>query len=349
MTIPPRDALTDALTDTLDAACRAGRVPNLALTVVRGGRALYSRGFGVTNAAEGGAPVTPDTLFRIGSTTKPLTALAALRLARAGALDLDAPLRGAVPEWPPEAAGAPITPRALLTHTSGLPDLEELHGPRDPDALERHVLGTVARLPRAAPVGAAFGYSGAGYDALGLAVQRAARRPFADAVRDLVLRPLGMHRTTFDPLEAVTRAFAHEHRLDPDGALRPPARLAENAAHAPSGMAWSCTADLARLAAALLDPPGGETGLTAALVDELWRPAVPMGGGAAYGLGFVVETDRGERRVKHGGMVGAYGSLFVLLPERRLGFSLLYGRTDDLSLNDLEASVCDVLRGAPPA
>jgi CubicO group peptidase (beta-lactamase class C family) len=102
-------AIEDELTET--------RAPGAAVAIVRDGAVVYLRAFGVRSIEER-TPVTPDTLFRLGSTTKMLTALAALDAAAKGRVNLDAPVRTYVKDLHPALGG--VTLRQLLTHTSGM-------------------------------------------------------------------------------------------------------------------------------------------------------------------------------------------------------------------------------------
>src|SRR5215472_3326256 len=122
--------LERSITKHMDAA----QVPGLALAIVREQEILYARGFGMTSVEDGGMPVTPQTLFRIGSTTKSLTGTALLRLVEAGMLDLDRPLKEYI-DWLTfnEPNGAEkISSCMLLSHTSGRPTDTPLQDRRDP-------------------------------------------------------------------------------------------------------------------------------------------------------------------------------------------------------------------------
>src|SRR5438093_8086977 len=111
-----------ALEQRIADAMGAAGVPGLALAVVQGDEVVYARGFGVTSVEDGGLPVTPQTLFRIGSTTKPLTGTAVMRLVEAGQLDLDRPVRDRLDWFALSEPGAErVTLRMLMSHTAGLP------------------------------------------------------------------------------------------------------------------------------------------------------------------------------------------------------------------------------------
>src|SRR5689334_22863181 len=113
----------DALEQLIQLRMAEAIVPGLALAIVQGDKVIYARGFGVTSTDDNAPSVTPDTLFRIGSVTKPLTGTMIMRLVETGVLDLDKPITEYV-DWltigEPNVAPQ-ITLRMLLSHTAGLP------------------------------------------------------------------------------------------------------------------------------------------------------------------------------------------------------------------------------------
>src|SRR5581483_7052762 len=100
---------------------QTAHVPGLALAIVKNQEILYARGFGVTSVEDSGMPVTPQTLFRIGSVTKPLTGTMIMRLVDEGKLELDSPVRAYLPWFTLSEPGAAerVTLRMLLCHMSG--------------------------------------------------------------------------------------------------------------------------------------------------------------------------------------------------------------------------------------
>jgi Beta-lactamase len=105
----------------LSACMRDRKIPGAALGVIQAGEIVYQRGFGVTSVEEGGVPVSPGSLFAIGSVTKLFTRTAVMRLAEEGRLDLEVPVSRYLPGFPGEGAWPGVTLRWLLSHTSGLP------------------------------------------------------------------------------------------------------------------------------------------------------------------------------------------------------------------------------------
>jgi CubicO group peptidase (beta-lactamase class C family) len=178
-----------------------GAVPGLTVGVVRDGEVQMLGSAGMASVVDR-TPMTPETTSLWFSMTKIVTATAAVQLAESGALGLDDPVQRFLSGFPHPPAGGPITVRHLLNHTAGLANpvpvrwVHPAAAPgRDPerfadDLLRRH------RKVKDHP-GARVAYSNLGYIALGKVISRAAGQPFADHVRDQVLRPLGMSRTDF--------------------------------------------------------------------------------------------------------------------------------------------------------
>jgi CubicO group peptidase (beta-lactamase class C family) len=219
-------------------------VPALTLTVVNEREILYARGFGLTSIEEGGAPVSPRTLFRIGSVTKPLVGTAVMRLVEDGQLDLDRPLKAYI-DWlrfsMPHAEEC-ITLRMLLSHTAGLP-ADSWSGASDADGLERYVREQIPRYSFIAPPGRLYSYANAGFSLAGYVGQVVTGKRFADLMQQLVFDPLEMKHTTFDPRVVLTYPFALPHILRNEQ-LRVLHRISDGQAIAPAGGAYSTVLDV---------------------------------------------------------------------------------------------------------
>ena len=311
-------------------AQRESRVPSLTTGVVREGGLVWS--------AARGAVQKPhvDVQHRIGSITKTVTAVAVMRLRDEGRLDLDDPLDRHLP-------GTPFGDRTvgqLLAHGAGLRS-------ESPGAWWERVPGlpwdAFAELLEPDDVkhgaGRRFHYSNLGYGALGELVARLRGAPWADVVRDEVLLPLGMTRTTPRPEGTAAQGFA----VHPWADLMLPEPEEDGASMAPAGQLWATLTDLAGLAAFLL----GDTGdvLAAATLEEMAEPSGVDGsakGWSAYGLGLQV-VRLGERTlIGHGGsMPGFLASVFVDRGED-LGTVVLCNGTSGLDgtlVTDLQSTV----------
>ena len=227
---------------------KQANVPAVALAVVNKEEILYARGFGLTSVGEGGAPVSPRTLFRIGSVTKPLVGTAVMRLVENGQLDLDQPLNAYI-KWlrfsEPQAEEQ-ITLRMLLSHTSGLP-ADSHSGYGEPDALERYVRERLPHYFFVAPPGRLYSYADAGFSLIGYIAQVVTGKRFSDLMQELVFSPLEMHLTTFDPQVVLTYSFALPHILR-DNHLHVLHKVSSGQAIAPAGGVYSTVVDLAHFA-----------------------------------------------------------------------------------------------------
>ncbi len=203
----------DEIDRLVEEQMSAAHVPGLALAIVHDRQLLHARGFGVTSVEDNGLPVTPHTLFAIGSVTKPLVAIAIMRLVEAGALDLDKPIKTYLPWFAlsdPHAADV-VTLRMLLSHTAGLPTSYDPFGRRSPKDLEGYIRDVVPKYRLVAPPGRVFSYSNVGFGVAGYVAAHVAGMDFPTLMQALVFDPLAMTRTTFDPCVAATYPLAQGH------------------------------------------------------------------------------------------------------------------------------------------
>ena len=309
---------------------RSGGAPGVAYGIVAGGALVHTGGFG--QRWLGGPAPDAGTVFRIASMTKSFTAAAVLALRDDGALRLDDPVPGLVPElrgMRQVSADAPeITVRQLLTMTAGFPS-------DDPwgDRQQGLPLAEFAELLRhgvrqAWAPGTCFEYSNLGYALLGRVVAAATGTSYDGFVASRLLGPLGLDRTSyelagFDPAglaRGYQRSAAGWAELVPDG----------NGAFAPMGGVFSCVRDLAVWVTGLAagfpagaEADGGPHPLRRASRREMQLPqvaippypALPLPGGAgagsqlSYGFGlFVEEHPAWGRLVFHGGGYPGFGS-----------------------------------------
>lgn len=320
------------LKEQIEERRQAAGVPGVALAVIQGNQIIHTAGFGTTSVEDGAGPITPQTLFRIASTTKPLTGTAVMRLVERGGLDLDRAIRDYIPwiAFSRPGTGERLTLRLLLSHRGGLPFDYQLAGSRDPSALEAYVQEEIPRLPLPFPPGETWHYSNAGINLAGHLVEAAYGRPFANAMQDLVFEPLGMRHTTFDPTVAMTYPLAQSHEIDGEGRLRVEHRSWDRVAGYPAGGAFSTVVDLAQFAIMHLNAGrfrGAEI-LSPASVREMHTPQSELqtSTGKGFGLTFFVEEYQGIRRVEHWGGVNSFSSRFVLAPDARVGVVVLHNR-----------------------
>jgi CubicO group peptidase (beta-lactamase class C family) len=215
------DELLKSKVDKLFAQWDRADSPGCALAIVKDGKIIYERGYGMANL-ENGIPITPmhKSVFDIASTSKQFTAAAVLLLSQQGKLSLDDNVRKYVPELPD--FGTPITIRQLVYHTNGLRDnyyMLELAGWRwDDEIREEDVLALVSRQKELNhKPGAEHSYTNMGYSLLALIVKRASGQSLREFAEANIFKPLGMGDTQFrddHTLVVKNRTASYEPRKD---------------------------------------------------------------------------------------------------------------------------------------
>lgn len=301
MTTPEEELLPTtrrALLHRIAVAQAEGRAPSLTAAVVRGGRTVWT---GARSCVEGHAP-DEQVQYRIGSITKTFTAVLVMRLRDEGLLDLGDPLEKHLPG----TRAGEVTIRQLLSHTAGLP--AESPAPwweRTPGSLRPDLADVLGEEPFPHPPGRRFHYSNPGYTLLGALVEELRGAPWEDVLRQEVLEPLGLHRTSGKPMAPSAGGWAVHPWAD---ALLP--EPAEDLGRmAPAGQLWSTAADLARFAVFLAH--GDDRVLGAASVEEMRTPTAPaepadVVDGYAYGLGMQLQNWDGRLVVGHSGSLPGF-------------------------------------------
>ncbi|HEV3471524.1 MAG TPA: serine hydrolase domain-containing protein [Pyrinomonadaceae bacterium] len=301
----------------IEEELRETRTPGAAVAVISGGRVVFAKGFGVASV-ETAAPVTPDTLFRLGSTTKMFTGAALVALAGQGKLRLDAPVGDFAEGLAPRLSG--LTAHQLLSNQAGVADFAAPFVSHDDAALARMVRGWKDDDALFAGPGRIYSYSSPGFWLAGYVAEEAAGKPYADVMEEVVFRPLGMARTTLRPLVAMTYPLAVGHGVQEGRAvvIRP---AFNNVAMWPAGSVYSSANDLSRFALAFLHGGQleGKQALPASVFEGLSGRHVPLPGGEGvhYGYGLLNFEQRGVRLLMHGGFSRGYGSMLQLAPEHK--------------------------------
>lgn len=339
----------------VNAAMESAKVPGAALAIVHERKLMYARGFGVTSIEEGGTPVTAGTIFRIGSTSKPLTTTAIMRMVAAGQLELDTPIDEVLPDLVLSEPGAveQITLRHLLSHTAALPTAAEHYGTREAGGLRESIYTDVAKYPLVAPVGKIWSYSNPGINLAGYIAELVSGKPYAQLMQELVFDPLEMKRTTFDPTIAMTYPLAQSHQFNAEGQLEVDHHYADNTMHYPSGFVMSTVLDLANFAIMHLSGGsfGGNAILAPELITEMHTPHVKFAAldDDGYGLTLSSYNYKGIRVVGHGGRISSFASSFEFVPETGTAViilannSALWGKYE----NEITQFILDALLDLP--
>jgi CubicO group peptidase (beta-lactamase class C family) len=321
------------------------KIPGGAIAVTKDGKLVFARGYGLANREEK-KTVAPDALFRIASISKPITAVAVLRLVEQGKINLDERALPAIGplEGPPGAKVDPrldtITVRQLLQHTGGWDRDKSFDAMFIPQKAARGVgapspaeATTVIRYMLGVPLdfdpGAKYAYSNLGYAILGRLIERRTGKPYAVAVEQEVLRPAGISRMKLGRTLPEFRAAGevHYYNFDEEDRTRcvfpyvrgrvpwPDGGFYVEAMDAHGG--WIASAvDLVRFACAV-DNRGRSHGkplLSPASLKAMTaraNPDVAKGKDVWYGLGWQVRNDGDDANWWHAGSLPGTSTLLV--------------------------------------
>jgi CubicO group peptidase (beta-lactamase class C family) len=313
-------------------------IPGAAVAVIEDGQVIMARGFGVADAAHK-VPVTPATLFNIGSTSKSVSAWGVMRLVDEGKIGLDDPVQRRLTRWHLPASPFPadgVTLRRLLSHTAGL----SVSGYRGwgPDdvvpSLERSLSGDdngAGAVSIVAPPGSSWSYSGGGYTLTQLLVEEVTGLSFADYMRDAVLQPLGMTDSSFALTPAVLGKASRAY--DELGEETPTPRFAEVAA---AGM-YASIRDMACYALASIGDERASKVLKLTSLD-LMTTAAPATDGR-WGLGYAIQAagngfPDGVERIGHDGGNRGWQTFFWVSRGRRDGLIVLTNGSDGWNVSN---------------
>ena len=309
-------------------------VPAASVAVLAGGQ-VSTAAAGILNLNTG-VEATTDSVFQVGSITKLWTTTLIMQLVAEGLIDLDRPVREYLPEFKlaDETAAAAITPRQLLTHTSGFSGDAFTPTSRGDDAVELFVRDVLPGLPQEVPPGAGFSYNNSGFVVLGRIAEVLRGKPFHQLIREQIAVPLGLEHVATIADEALLYRTALGHIAPEPGAPLQAAPIWSLVhAMAPAGSLLAMSAgDLLAFGRAYLDA----TLLDRATVDQLWSPQVdvPAIGGFAeqWGLGWMIFA--GGRVYGHDGGTVGQSAFFRLVPEKGVAVALLTNGGSTAALYD---------------
>ena len=330
-----QDSLSVEVTRAAEGFMREGRIPGLALGIIRNGRPAYARGLGVARLGAQ-TPVTERTLFHMASVTKPFVATAIMQLVERGSLDLDASVTRYLPYFrmkDPKASG--MTVRQLLNHTAGMPDVTDYAWDRpeyDAGALERYIRGLSDSTLLSHP-GTRWAYSNIGFELLAEVIAKVSGAPFEDYIQRHILTPAGMKSSTLlmTDLDSTLLAWGHVH---PGPTTVEPSNVYPyNRRHAASSTLHSNVEDMLRWAMINLRRGGlnGNRILAESSYVKLWAPSRDMTAELreryraagleppyetyAVGLSWFVVTYRGKQLINHSGGDRGFRSDLYLAPD----------------------------------
>jgi CubicO group peptidase (beta-lactamase class C family) len=316
------DPRFDRLAEFVSAKMKEYQVPGVAFGVLSEGSAS-TKGLGVTNL-DHPQPVTPDTLFQVGSISKTFTGTLVMRLVEEGRINLSATVRTYIPSFKVRDAGVSRSARVvdLLTHVGGWEgDIFEDHGEGD-DAVAKYV-AHMADLEQIAPLGAVWSYNNPGFVVAGHVVENATGVAYERALTDKVFKALGLKQTYIFPADVMTLRFAVGHGGETPAVLRP--WPIGRYAH-PAGGVISTAGDLLTYAQFHMGD-GSVDGTRVVSTDTLRRMhttvMVKHGTDDEMAVTWHASRDAGVRTLSHGGATVGQQALLTLVPERRFAIALL--------------------------
>lgn len=303
-----------AAVDAVFASLRGQDRPGAAVGIYRGGKLVYSQGYGMANF-DAGTAIDANTVFNLASVSKQFTAFSAALLVREGKLDLQADIRTYLPNMPD--LGQRITVSDLVHHTSGLRDyitLAALSGHDDQSLLrQRHAIAILERQRGLNyEPGTRYAYSNSGYAVLAEIVQAVSGKSLNDFMKERIFDPLGMKDSRVrDDLSRIEPGYAAGYeRGDEDG--RPWARAVYNRVAVGPGNVLSTVGDLAKWAGNFAHPVVGD----AKFIEQLSAPAALRNGTPLnYGFGLTRQQVLGHRVVTHDGGISGFRTTFVFFPD----------------------------------
>ncbi|MGA8504839.1 MAG: serine hydrolase domain-containing protein [Candidatus Sulfotelmatobacter sp.] len=342
--------------DSLFTALKPSNAPGGAVLVVRNGRPVFRRGYGVTDLRTL-HPIDAHTNFRLASFTKQFTASCIMLLVRDGKLRYDDHLTDFFPEFP--AYGKFITVRNLLNHTSGLPDYEDILEKQYPDTRPEQipqihdagVLKLLEQQPAGTfPPGSKWEYSNSGYAVLAMIVEKVSRKNFGDFLRERIFSPLRMTNTiAYEKGKNEVRHRAYGHTKEKDGWHV--TDQSPTSAVLGDGGIYSSLEDLAKWDRALRE----HTLLTPEEMKPALTPVQPTGGPAkfpdgtnvSYGFGWFLDFYRGHNRMFHDGGTIGFRTTIQRFPDDKLTIIILSNRADT-DPNALALKVADLYLETKP-
>lgn len=303
------------------------KVMGLSIALVDEKGIVWAEGFGYADKARN-LKATPETLYRIGSISKPMTATAVMRLVEQGQIDLDRPISDYIPDFAIRsrfASSTPITTRSLLAHHSGLPsDRQNGMWVGRPASLAELVTA-LHDSDLAAPPESLYRYSNIGYSLVGRELENVTGKSFAAAMQDVLLRPIGMNASSLAwPGDEPPAPYAKPYRGGREAYL-PDLR------DSPAGSMCSSVLDLGRYLQFVFSGGIGMGGrvLTQESLDRMLDPQYP---GLPFDFGHQVSLAwmmtglmvNGDERVAwHNGEYPGFSAHMSFLPDEKLGVVVL--------------------------
>jgi CubicO group peptidase (beta-lactamase class C family) len=327
---PPREASrahsTAAIDRYLQSEMRRQHIPGISLAVVKNGKPLYVKSYGVATL-EHDVPATPQTVYQIGSVGKQFTAVAVMMLADEHKLDLDDPLSKYLPDIPP--SWSKVTLRLMLNHQSGIPQfttperqlLDLVH-----DYTDLELIRLASGQPLDFEPGTDVSYSDTGYVLLGFVINRVAGMFYGDFLQQRIFGPLGMRQTRIISDKDIVPHRASGYEQGENGALYNQTYVSPALNRTADGSLYSTVLDLIKWDRALY----GDAVLPQAELERMWRIDPHRNGQRPlyhFGYGWENNRLRDQRLVEYDGNWQGFQAAMSRYVDKRLTIIVLTNRS----------------------
>jgi len=339
----------DYLVERLEQQRQALHVPGMAIAIVKDDEIILAQGFGLADI-ENEIPVTPETAFAIGSTTKAFTSTLIGMLVGEGKMDWDDPITDYLPYFKlnidSDDEDAEITIRDLLSHRTGFVRMGLLFA--SGTVPRKDILQAATKAEPWSEFRQKFYYSNVMYMAAGIAAEEATGKDWDTLIDERIFKPLGMDSSSTSVSQAQTDprlSLGYTWDEDLQVFRHKPMRSVDNIG--PAGAINSNALDMAQWLRLLLGQGvyEGRLLISERQLLETWTSQIEIAGGVDYGLGWMLREWEGQPVIEHGGNVAGFSAEVALLPESDLGFVLL----TNVSITPLQqlstSMICEALLG----
>ncbi|HWX21615.1 MAG TPA: serine hydrolase domain-containing protein [Candidatus Binatia bacterium] len=316
-------ACADRVDDYIRREMASRQIPGVALTVIQNGKAVKTAAYGFANL-ELKVPVTPETVFEIGSITKQFTAAGVLLLQQESKLSVDDRISRHLQHLPDSWAN--ITVRHLLSHTSGIKSYTGLDG----FELRRHLtqeqfIKLIGAQPLEFQPGESWKYCNTGFNLLGFIIENVSRKSYCDFMGERIFKPRGMNATTNRQPALVIPNRATGYEQTNHVLINRDYDLTDVFS---AGALASTVGDLAKWDAAL----DGEAILNAKTKDQMWAPvSLNNGKPTKYGFGWFIDTLDGHKNIGHSGSTSGFSATIQRFPDDKLAIIILTNTDEQIA------------------
>ena len=332
-----------------EQALKDWKCVGLSIAVIQDGKVILSKGYGLRDMKRN-QPVTPKTLFAIGSSTKSFTVTSLGVLADKGKLDWDKPLHEYLPEFRlmDQFATERMTARDLVTHRSGLPrhDLMWYNSPHT----RKEIFERLQYLEPSKDFRTTFQYQNLMFMTAGYLAAQLSDMPWENHVRKVVFEPLGMSNSNFSVNDSQKSSdYSLPYTVVKEEIKEIPFRNIDQIG--PAGSINSNVEDMAKYV--MMHMAKGKGVLSEANAKQMQAPQMSISGpsefkelGAqSYGMGFFLTSYRGHYLVHHGGNIDGFSALVTFMPQDNIGMVILTNQNGSVVPSMLSYNVYDRLLG----